>query len=52
MPLMGLTPEELVLSEKDQKVKKMEEDEESKRPKKLSRKRLAQKRSNALTQAA
>ena len=39
---------ELVLSEKDQKVSKAEEDDESKRPKKLSRKRLAQKRSNAL----
>ena len=42
---------ELVLSEKDQKVKKADDDEESKRPKKLSRKRLAQKRSNALTAA-
>merc|ERR1711988_1441083 len=40
---------ELVLSEKDQKVRKSEEDEETKRPKKLSRKRLAQKRSAALT---
>lgn len=36
---------ELVLSEKDQKVRKSDEDDESKRPKKLSRKRLAQKRS-------
>merc|ERR1719198_2056547 len=42
---------ELVLSEKDTKVKKADEEEESKRPKKLSRKRLAQKRSNALTAA-
>lgn len=42
---------ELVLSEKDQKVRKSEEDDESKRPKKLSRKRLAQKRSNALVAA-
>merc|ERR1711990_930510 len=42
---------ELVLSEKDQKVSKSEEDEENKRPKKLSRKRLAQKRSNALLTA-
>ena len=41
---------ELVLSEKDQKVRK-EEDDENKRPKKLSRKRLAQKRSNAITAA-
>ena len=40
---------EMVLSEKDQKVRKSDEEEESKRPKKLSRKRLAQKRSNALT---
>jgi len=39
---------ELVLSEKDQKVRKSDEDDESKRPKKLSRKRLAQKRSNAI----
>ena len=43
---------ELVLSEKDQKVRKSEEDDESKRPKKLSRKRLAQKRSNAITTTA
>merc|ERR1712166_852455 len=42
---------ELVLSEKDQKVRKSEEDDESKRPKKLSRKRLAQKRSNAIVAA-
>ena len=42
---------EMVLSEKDQKVRKSDEEEESKRPKKLSRKRLAQKRSNALTAA-
>lgn len=42
---------ELVLTEKDSKVKKSEEEEETKRPKKLSRKRLAQKRSNALTAA-
>ena len=41
---------ELVLSEKDQKVRK-EDDDENKRPKKLSRKRLAQKRSNAITAA-
>ena len=40
---------EMVLSEKDQKVRKSDEDDENKRPKKLSRKRLAQKRSNALT---
>merc|ERR1712153_83722 len=39
---------ELVLSEKDQKVRKSDEDDDSKRPKKLSRKRLAQKRSNAI----
>ena len=43
---------ELVLSEKDQKVRKSEEDDESKRPKKLSRKCLAQKRSNAITTTA
>merc|ERR1712070_1326468 len=42
---------ELVLSEKDQKVSKSDEDEENKRSKKLSRKRLAQKRSNALLTA-
>ena len=42
---------EMVLSEKDQKVRKSDEEEESKRPKKLSRKRLAQKRSNAITAA-
>ena len=42
---------ELVLSEKDQKVRKSEEDDENKRPKKLTRKRLAQKRSNALVAA-
>ena len=42
---------ELVLSEKDQKVRKSKEDDESKRPKKLSRKRLAQKRSNAIVAA-
>merc|ERR1712129_461734 len=39
---------ELVLSEKDQKVRKSDEDDESKRPKKLSRKRLTQKRSKAI----
>ena len=42
---------ELVLSEKDTKVKKADEEEESKRPKKLSAKRLAQKRSNAVVAA-
>ena len=42
---------ELVLSEKDQKVRKSDEDDENKRPKKLTRKRLAQKRSNALVAA-
>ena len=42
---------ELVLSEKDQKVRKSGEEDESKRPKKLSRKRLAQKRSNAIVAA-
>ncbi len=42
---------EMVLSEKDQKVRKSDEEEESKRPKKLSRKRLAQKRSNAVVAA-
>lgn len=42
---------ELVLSEKDQKVRKSDEEDESKRPKKLSRKRLAQKRSNAIVAA-
>ena len=42
---------ELVLSEKDQKVRKSDEEDESKRPKKLSRKRLAQKRSNAVVAA-
>merc|ERR1712159_939615 len=39
---------EMVLSEKDRAVHKGEEDEDAKRPKKLSRKRLAQKRSLAL----
>merc|ERR1712146_646766 len=39
---------ELVLSEKDRVVRKGEEDEESKRPKKLTKKRFAQKRSLAL----
>merc|ERR1712182_47839 len=39
---------ELVLSEKDRVVRKGEEDEESKRPKKLTKKRLAQKRALAL----
>jgi len=42
---------EMVLSEKDQKVRKSDEEDESKRPKKLSRKRLAQKRSNAVVAA-
>ena len=42
---------ELVLSEKDQKVRKSDEEDDSKRPKKLSRKRLAQKRSNAIVAA-
>jgi len=42
---------EMVLSEKDQKVRKSDDEEESKRPKKLSRKRLAQKRSNAVVAA-
>merc|ERR1712194_713243 len=42
---------ELVLSEKDQKVRKSGEEDDSKRPKKLSRKRLAQKRSNAIVAA-
>ena len=42
---------EMVLSEKDQKVRKSDEEDESKRPKKLSRKRLAQKRSNAIVAA-
>merc|ERR1712196_17585 len=41
---------ELVLSEKDRVVRKGEEDEESKRPKKLTKKRLAQKRALALQQ--
>ena len=44
-------PLELVLSEKDQKVRKSDEEDDSKRPKKLSRKRLAQKRSNAIVAA-
>ena len=42
---------EMVLSEKDQKVRKSDEEDDSKRPKKLSRKRLAQKRSNAIVAA-
>jgi len=40
---------ELVLCEKDRAVTKGEEDDETKRPKKLSKRRLAQKRSNAIT---
>ena len=39
---------ELILSEKTAAVAKGEEDEESKKPKKLSKKRLAQQRSVAL----
>lgn len=39
---------ELILCEKDRAVGKAEEDDESKKPQKLSKKRLAQKRSQAL----
>ena len=39
---------ELVLHEKDRAVRKGEEDEDAKRPKKLTKKRLAQQRSLAL----
>merc|ERR1719272_1289122 len=42
---------ELVLSEKDQAVRKGEEEDGEKRPKKLTKKRLAQQRSGALTAA-
>merc|ERR1712194_347746 len=42
---------QFLLSEKDQKVRKSDEEDDSKRPKKLSRKRLAQKRSNAIVAA-
>merc|ERR1719298_297351 len=42
---------EMVLSEKAAAIGKGEEEEDSKRPKKLSRKRLAQKRSNAVVAA-
>merc|ERR1719502_1229153 len=42
---------ELVLTEKERTIAKGEEEDETKKPKKLSRKRLAQKRSNALTAA-
>merc|ERR1712046_501425 len=42
---------EMILSEKANSIGKGEEEEASKRPKKLSQKRLAQKRSNALLTA-
>jgi len=42
---------EMILQEKDRAVVKGEEDEESKRPKKIFKKRLAQQRSQALTAA-
>jgi len=40
---------ELILCEKDRAVTKADEDEETKKPQKLSKKRLAQRRSQALT---
>merc|ERR1712228_1062209 len=42
---------ELILTEKDRAVTKGDDEEETKRPKKLTKKRLAQQRSQALTAA-
>merc|ERR1719450_75025 len=51
-PYMSSPPHiELILCEKDKAIGKAEEDEESKRPKKVFKKRLAQQRSQALVAA-